>query len=385
MPTVTTKATVKVAAVATGLAMAVSMFSFAPMAQAALTSTQVSAIVSLLTSFGADASTIANVQASLTGGTPSVPSTSYTFTRDLTVGSKGADVTALQDALKAGGYMSASATGYFGALTKAGVIAWQTAKGVTPAAGYFGAKSRAAFGGVSTTPTTPLRRLRSRATASRSCSRRILRTTSLWYKARRLVHSRSSPSRTRPATDIKVTNLGFKRIGVSNDSTLSNVYIYSGTKRLTDSAGVSNTAFSFNDPTGLFTVSAGMTYTVSVLADIAGSTSGQQVGVQLTAVTSSGTLDSSVSFPVNGYTQTVSAATLATADFNATTNPEVTTAAAQNDYTVWSNSTTIGTRAVKFESFQLRNIGSVDRAAIQNFRLYVRGSSGGLGGCFYCL
>ena len=160
---------------------------------------------------------------------------------------------------------------------------------------------------------------------------------------------------------------------MSNDSTLSNVYIYSGTKRLTDSAGVSDTAFSFNDPTGLFTVSAGMTYTVSVLADIAGSTSGQQVGVQLTAVTSSGTLDSSVSFPVNGYTQTVSAATLATADFNATTNPQVATAAAQNDYTVWSNSTTIGTRAVKFESFQLRNIGSVDRAAIQNFRLYVRG------------
>ena len=33
MQTVTTKATVKVAAVATGLAMAVSMFSFAPMAQ----------------------------------------------------------------------------------------------------------------------------------------------------------------------------------------------------------------------------------------------------------------------------------------------------------------------------------------------------------------
>ncbi|OGG78383.1 hypothetical protein A3A36_00310 [Candidatus Kaiserbacteria bacterium RIFCSPLOWO2_01_FULL_52_12b] len=47
--------------------------------------------------------------------------------------------------------------------------------------------------------------------------------------------------------------------------------------------------------------------------------------------------------------------------------------AAQNDYTVWSNSTTISTRAVNLESFQLRNIGSVDRAAINNFRLYVKG------------
>ncbi len=374
MQTVTTKATVKVAAVATGLAMAVSMLSFAPMAQAALTSTQVSAIIALLTSFGADSSTIANVQASLTGGTPSTPSTPATssFTRDLTVGSKGADVTALQDALKAGGYMSASATGYFGALTKAGVIAWQTAKGITPAAGYFGAKSRAAFGGtVATTSGTPA------APITGNGLKVSLATDSPNNIA--LVQGQAIGSLAKfifanPTTaDIKVTNLGFKRIGVSNDSTLSNVYIYSGTKRLTDSAGVSNTAFNFNDPTGLFTVSAGQTYSVSVLADIAGSTSGQQVGVQLVSLTSSGTLDSSVSFPINGYTQTVSAATLATADFNTATNPAVSTVAAQNDYTVWSNSTTIGTRAVKLESFQLRNIGSVDRAAIQNFRLYVKG------------
>ena len=373
MTTVTTKATVKVAAVATGLAMAVSMFSFAPMAQAALTSTQVSAIIALLTSFGADASTIANVQASLTGGTPSAPS-STAFTRDLTVGSKGADVTALQDALKAGGYMSASATGYFGALTKAGVIAWQTAKGVTPAAGYFGPKSRAAFGGVSTTPTTPGTPVAPITGNGLKVSLATDSPNNIALVQGQAIGSLAKFTFANPtATDIKVTNLGFKRIGVSNDSTLTNVYIYSGTKRLTDSAGVSNTAFSFNDPTGLFTVSAGMTYTVSVLADIAGSTSGQQVGVQLTAVTSSGTLDSSVSFPVNGYTQTVSAATLATADFNTTTNPTVTTIAAQNDYTVWSNSTTISTRAVNFESFQLRNIGSVDRAAINNFRLYVKG------------
>ena len=335
MQTVTTKATVKVAAVATGLAMAVSMFSFAPMAQAALTSTQVSAIIALLTSFGADSSTIANVQP-LTGGTPSVPSTpsSTAFTKDLTVGSTGADVTALQNALKAAGYMTANATGYFGALTKAGVIAWQTAKGVTPAAGYFGAKSRAAFGGTvstGTTGTTGTTSTPAPATAGTGNGLKVMLAADSPNNIA-LVQGQAIGSLAKfvfanpTASDIKVTNLAFKRIGVSNDSTLSNVYIYSGTKRLTDSAGVSNTAFSFNDPTGLFTVSAGMTYTVSVLADIAGSTSYQQVGVQLTAVTSSGTLDSSVSFPVNGYTQTVSAATLATADFNTTTNPAVTTA-----------------------------------------------------------
>ena len=127
MQTVTTKAIAKVAAVATGLAMATSMLSLAPIAHAAaLTDAQVQSILSLLTSFGADSATIANVQASLTGGTPSVPSTpatssSCSFTRSLTTGASGSDVTCLQQALIAAGYsIPAGATGYFGSQTVAG-------------------------------------------------------------------------------------------------------------------------------------------------------------------------------------------------------------------------------------------------------------------------
>ncbi len=376
MTTVTTKARMKVAAVATGLAMALSMLAFAPMAQAALTASQVSAIVSLLQSFGADASTIANVQASLTGGTPVTTPTTTTsgscaFTRSLTIGATGADVTCLQKALIAGGYsIPVGATGYFGTQTRAAVLAWQKAKGVTPTLGFFGVNSRAAWnlGGTVVTPVTPITGTGLKVMLATDSPNNIalVQGQAIGALAK---FTFSNPT----SADIKVTNLGFKRIGVSNDSTLANVYVYNMAKRLTDSASVSNTAFSFNDPTGFFTVPAGQSYTISVLADIAGSTSGQQIGVSLVSVSSSGTLDSSVSFPINGYTQTVSAATLATADFNATTNPAVATVAAQNDYTVWSNSTTIGTRAVKLESFQLRNIGSVDRTAIQNFRLYVRG------------
>ena len=379
--TITTKATAKVAAVATGLAMAMSMLSLAPIAHAAtLTDAQVSSILSLLSSFGADASTIASVQASLTGGTPvstggSTTSSCSVGTTNLTIGSSGATVTCLQQTLIAGGYsIPAGATGYFGAQTRSAVSAWQTAKGISPTAGYFGSISRAAFVGTPTggttggTTGTPLtgNGLQVMLAVDSPNNVALVQGQAIGSLAK---FTFANPT----SAEIKVTNLGFKRIGVSNDSTLTNVYLYQGAKRLTDSAGVSNTAFSFNDPTGLFAVGAGQTMTVSVLADIAGSTSGQQVGVQLTAVTSSGTLDSSVVLPVNGYTQTVSAATLATADFNATTNPGVATVAAQNDYTVWSNSTTISTRAVNLESFQLRNIGSVDRAAIQNFRLYVKG------------
>ena len=82
-----------------------------------------------------------------------------TFNTNLTVGSRGADVSALQQALIDGGYLTAvtAPTGYFGAATKAAVSAWQAAVGISPTAGYFGPVSRAYLnthpvGGTSMTP-----------------------------------------------------------------------------------------------------------------------------------------------------------------------------------------------------------------------------------------
>lgn len=84
-------------------------------------------------------------------------SSSYSYTRDLTVGSKGDDVSALQQMLIGGGYLKISApTGYFGSLTKAALAAWQSASSISPAAGYFGPKSRAYVASLAvSTPSTP--------------------------------------------------------------------------------------------------------------------------------------------------------------------------------------------------------------------------------------
>jgi hypothetical protein len=68
------------------------------------------------------------------------------FTRDLTVGSTGLDVLALQKWLNSHGYQVTAPgheTTYFGNLTKAAVAAFQVAKGITPSAGFFGPKTRA--------------------------------------------------------------------------------------------------------------------------------------------------------------------------------------------------------------------------------------------------
>ncbi len=108
-----------------------------------LTTTQVQSILTLLTAFGADNATIANVEAVLTGSAPTTTASSCFFTRDLTIGSKGADVTCLQQALISLKYsIPAGATGYFGSETRAAVAAWQKAADVAPARGYFGALSR---------------------------------------------------------------------------------------------------------------------------------------------------------------------------------------------------------------------------------------------------
>ena len=229
-------AATKVGAVVTGLAIAASMLSLAPMAQAAsLTNSQIQSILSLLSSSGANSATIANVQAALTGQpttttTTTTTSSSCSFTKDLTVGSTGTAVTCLQNALIAGGYkIAAGATGSFGPQTQAAVIAWQKAAGVSPAAGYFGAKSRAAFtlGGSSSTGTTGT--TGTVYTGTGNGLKISLSPTSpngsVLVQKQGIGNLGDFVFANPTSAPISVTHLTFNRIGVSNDSTLTNVYL----------------------------------------------------------------------------------------------------------------------------------------------------------------
>lgn len=137
---------------------ALTVFAFAAgSAQAALTESQITSILSLLDSFGVDSTTKTNVEASLRGTTTTTTTTTAgacSFTRNLYLGVSGTDVTCLQNYLIGRGHsIPAGATGYFGSQTQAAVIAWQTANGVSPAAGYFGSISRAKYASVAGTGT----------------------------------------------------------------------------------------------------------------------------------------------------------------------------------------------------------------------------------------
>lgn len=124
--------TAKIAAVLAGLALVGSSFAaFAPAARAQSTTDLQAQINALLAQ-------IAALQGN-TGTTAAV-----TFTQDLTLGSSGAQVTALQNWLISKGYaIAAGATGYFGAQTQAALAKYQAAEGISPASGYFGPITRA--------------------------------------------------------------------------------------------------------------------------------------------------------------------------------------------------------------------------------------------------
>jgi peptidoglycan hydrolase-like protein with peptidoglycan-binding domain len=72
---------------------------------------------------------------------------SVAFSRNLTVGATGADVTALQTWLASKGFFSVTPTGYFGSITRRAVAQYQASVGITPAVGYFGPITRASVGG----------------------------------------------------------------------------------------------------------------------------------------------------------------------------------------------------------------------------------------------
>lgn len=93
----------------------------------------------------------------LQGGAPAGTSASHTYTVDLTIGSTGADVTALQTFLVSKGMLVMPAgvpMGYFGPLTKAAVAKYQASVGIAPAVGYVGPLTRANLNSL-VAPVTP--------------------------------------------------------------------------------------------------------------------------------------------------------------------------------------------------------------------------------------
>jgi len=168
-----------------------------------------------------------------------------------------------------------------------------------------------------------------------------------------------------------VTNLQLQRIGVSADATLSNVYLYDGNTRITDAASVVTGGYiNFNAASGLFSVNG--TRTITVRADIAGSTSGQSVGVKLNSVTAGGAASTYTN--VIGNALQIASVTTASVNFSTITVSNTTVDAGTQNYAVWSGAATVSTRDVNLKAATFKFVGSAPVDSMANLSLYVDGS-----------
>lgn len=185
------------------------------------------------------------------------------------------------------------------------------------------------------------------------------------------------------SSPVAVKSLKLTRTGVSSDSTLSNVYLFSKWVRLSDSASVSNGVVSWNDALGLFTIPAGGSSEVYVRADIGDST-GQTVGVKLASASDVGFVGAFAAtgtFPISSALHTVAAApsSFTSVSFGAATNSPAaaTDVDPQTDFTIWQSAVEVINNEALLNTLRVRNIGSISASDIGNWRLYVAGVQAG--------
>src|SRR3990167_8435310 len=270
-------ATKNVAAVLVGLGLVLAMtFAFATPVKAQTLADLQAQINALLAQISA-----------LQGGTQTTSGACITFTRNHSMGNTGGEVMDIQKFLNSSSDTMIATTGagspgnetsYFGGLTKAAVVKFQnkyassilTPVGLSAGTGYWGPSSRAkanslcasapGIPGVTGVPITG-NGIKVMLASDSPVNVALVQGQATGELAKFVF---SNPT----GSTINVTNLAFARIGVSNDSTLVDVYLYDGAARLTDSAGVSNSAFSFNDTVGLFSLAPGTSRAISVRSDI---------------------------------------------------------------------------------------------------------------------
>lgn len=239
-------------------------------AQIAALMAQITAMQSQLSTSGSSASSSA-VPASLLSSS------------DLTVGSKGAAVMDLQKFLNASGYAVATSgagsagneTTYFGNATKAALAKFQAAQGISPAAGYFGAKTRAklsAMGSASTgstgTSTGSTGTVVTPSGSGLSVSVASSNPVSGNFPAGATQVPFLNLNMSAGASDVTVTAMNVYRGGLSSDNDIQNVYLMDGSKVLATNLGLANGKASFSLPAGIFTVKAGTSKVITVAADV---------------------------------------------------------------------------------------------------------------------
>ena len=307
---------------------------------------------------------------------------SYTFTANLKKGMKHAQVRDLQKLLNMYPQTTVSITGagsmgnetdFFGAATMRAVIKFQELNaadvlspiGAIRGTGNVFSLTRAVLnqvcnGTITTPPTTPPTSGNVNVSLASNQPTSVLVSTQAFARLADFKFTGNGV-----VTAVKLT-----RTGVSANTTLSNVYLYDGMTRVAGPASVlSDGSINFNATAGLFTVSGNKTITVR--SDIAASTSGQSVGVNLSGFTTAGNAMTMTS--VMGTQLPIASVTLSTATLSGAQVSTGTTDAGVMQKTSWTQTLNIGTREARFNGMTLKMIGSAPADALANVSLFIDG------------
>jgi peptidoglycan hydrolase-like protein with peptidoglycan-binding domain len=333
---------------------------------------------------------IQQLQTQLNAKAGTTSSSSYSYTRDLTVGSKGADVTALQQVLYSKGYLGVAPTGYFGSLTKAAVVAWQKAAGISPASGYFGPKSRAYLASAGVTPGQPYV-----PSVVAPATGLAVALDSQNPTAGSLISSASTAAARVPVMAIDltagnsggatVTELKFRKTGVVSDSSIAGAYLVENGRVLYQYNSISSGVIDF---AGLnLGVNAGQTRVIWLAIDPStGLSAGNTVGFSLASAADVISVDSSGNaitesgmFPLLGNTFTITTVTnpaIASLTIASSSIGTTVTAGTSADligaWTFTATNSKVWLKGIKFTV-----IGSASNADIRNVKLTINGTQAG--------
>ncbi|MBI5023208.1 MAG: hypothetical protein HZC05_03565 [Candidatus Magasanikbacteria bacterium] len=179
--------------------------------------------------------------------------------------------------------------------------------------------------------------------------------------------------------DVKVKTVKLTRTGISADTDVVNMYLYDGDTQLAASPSIATKVFTFNNSSGLFTVSKGTTKAVTVKFDLKNSaTAGITIGFNVAALGDIVTDGAAVtgSFPIASNIMTGATVTdlgqFALASVSPTSASNVDPG--QLGYEIWRFTATTQSQDVELRSIKFTMIGSFNLADLKNFALYDGGT-----------
>lgn len=185
-------------------------------------------------------------------------------------------------------------------------------------------------------------------------------------------------------SSVNVTSVQFKRNGIASDSDLGTLYLYDGNTLIEEYTSFNDKVVTFTDNSGLFTVPAGSTKSITLRGDLArGSTSvagAKTIGFEVSnsAGVTSSAKSVTGSFPVVGNLMTTAQVTdlghlyfAGSAGSNGTSPSSVKADAANTD--IWSINVTGDSQDMEIRKLMVTMVGTIDTSDLRNVRLEVAG------------